>query len=202
MAATKKQRIRCSKCNKTVCYIPKGYELNIDITCTSCNSTKKKKKNINTVTANYARTKKGIREDVHPLYSFRSATEANFARLLNYWGITWRYEERSFTFSTFKKPPFVYVMDFIIDKVDKRHKDVPKEITEGFIEVKGYMNASSRQKLRRLKKEYPEEANNTTIIIYSHYNKKDKGFCERLGYKFLYYDLLQKEYKDKIKGWE
>ena len=64
------------------------------------------------------------------------------------------------------------------------------------------MNPASRQKLRRLVKNYPEDAAKTTVIIYDKYRKKDIEFCTKLGYKFLFYDVLTKEYSSQIQGWE
>lgn len=198
--------ISCKMCGTPLFYIPENYQMGVEVICIRCGSDKKrlrKKKHpaVRNAVANYTLTKKGVRKDIHPTYSFRSATEANMARLLTYWGIGWRYEERSFTFDGYKTKPHIYVMDFQIDKLDKR-KTVPPQITEGFIEVKGWMNPESRQKLRRLKKHYPEDAAKTTIIIYDKYRKKDILFCEKLGYKYLFYDVLTKEFSSQIETWE
>jgi hypothetical protein len=181
--------------------------MGIEVICIPCSTKvrhrhrKLKKPQVRNAVANYAMAKKGVRKDIHPTYSFRSATEANVARLLTHLGVTWRFEERSFTFDGYKTKPHIYVMDFQIDKVDGR-KTVPSEIREGYVEVKGWMNPESRQKLRRFKKHYPEEATKTTVIIYDHHRKKDIEFCEKMGYKYLFYDLLTKEYSSKIDNWE
>ena len=55
--------------------------------------------------------------------------------------------------------------------------------------------------MKRLKKQYPEEAAKTIIVIYSKYNKKDIKFCEEQGYKYLFYDVLSSEY-DSLPNWE
>jgi hypothetical protein len=201
--------IQCSKCGQSLFYIPQNYKMGIEVICLPCGDglrqrkrkLKKKTSGVRNAVANYAMTKKGIRKDIHPTYSFRSATEANIARLLKYLGVSWTFEERVFTFDGYKTRPHVYVMDFQVQKVDKR-KNVPHEITEGFIEVKGWMRADSRQKLRRLKKHYPDEASKTTVIIYDHKRKQDIEFCEKNGFKFLFYDLLKKEYAERIENWE
>jgi len=200
----------CKQCGQPLFFIPQNYQMGVEVTCIPCaTEIRHRKRKLKTpvqaekrtAVGNYARVKKGVRKDIHPTYSFRSATEANVARLLTYLGVTWRFEERSFTFDGYKNKPHIYVMDFQIDKIDKR-KQCPAEITEGFLEVKGWMNPESKQKLRRLKKHYPAEAANTTVIIYDHYRKKDIEFCQKTGYKFLFYDVLTKEYATKIENWE
>ena len=199
--------VKCSKCGKDLFYLKDGYGMADVVVCIECGekkkSTKKKKKvkTIKTAAANYARTRKGKRLDIHPTYMFRSATEANFARILEHLGMQWKFEERSFVFDGYKTKPHVYIMDFEIIKIDKR-KTVPEGMTEGFYEIKGYMNAQSRNKLRRLKKNYPEEAANTVVVIYTKYKKADIAFCEKLGYKYLFYDVLTKEFEPLIPTWE
>lgn len=192
--------VKCSKCKKKIFYIPEDYEMDIPVECVYCHDgikPRRKKKTGRTLTGNYAKTRKGVRVDVHPTYSFRSATEANFARILNYLGLEWRYEERVFTFDHggYKTKPYVYVMDFEIIKGNA-------EFPAGFYEIKGYMTASARQKLRRLKKLYPEEYKRTTVVIYTKYKKKDIEFCKRLGYIRMFYDEITKKYSKLIKGWE
>lgn len=185
--------VTCKKCKKKVFYIPKEYSMNISVTCTNCHDSKPK--SIQTAAANYAKVRKGKRPDVHPTYSFRSATEANFARILNYLGLEWKFEERVFTFPDRKIKPFIYVMDFEILKGNQEFK-------EGFVEVKGYMRSWDRQKLRLLKKYYPEEFKQTYLILYNKYKKADIQFCEKQGYKYMFYDELTAKFKDKIKFWE
>jgi hypothetical protein len=172
--------------------------MDIDVVCIACHTGKKpKSKTIRTVSSNFARTKKGIRADVHPTYHFRSATEANFARVLNYLGLQWKFEERVFSFSHggYKTKPYVYIMDFEIIKGNS-------EFPAGFYEIKGYMRADARKKFRRLKKLYPEEYKDTYVVLYTKYKKKDIEFCKRLGYQMMFYDEITKKYKDKVKGWE
>jgi len=201
-------QVCCKTCGEPIFFIPENYSMGVDIVCISCGTKKTKKKKSPTrsktrvtAAANYARVKGGIRKDIHPSYYFRSATEANFARLLNHFGITWKFEERSFTFDGYKNKPYVYIMDFEIIKVDRRKKP-PEGFEAGWVEVKGYMNSNSRSKLRRLKIKYPDEAAKTTVIIYSKYKKKDIEFCEKLGYKYLFYDVLCSEYSEQIPDWE
>lgn len=200
-------RVRCSGCKTTVGFIPDSYTIGVDFLCPECNGIKKKRKKkvkaVRTAAGNYANTKGGVRLDIHPTYYFRSATEANVARLFQYLGAQWKFEERTFTFSNakYKTKPWIYVMDFEITKLDKRKK-LPDWLSMGWIEVKGWMNSQSRQKLRRLRANYPEDADKTLVILYDKYRKKDMKFCDKYGYKWITYDTLVKEYKNIIKGWE
>ena len=193
----------CNICGKELFYLPDDYKMAMKIVCVKCGNKKTVKsrrgsKTIKTKISNFARIKKGIRKDVHPKYCFRSPTEANFARILQYLGVEWKFEERSFTFDGYKTKPHVYIMDFeLIGK-----KKLPDGLEYGWVEVKGYMDAQSRNKLRRYKKQWPEDAAKTTVIIYSKYNKKDIEFCEKFGYKYLFYDVLTKKYATLIDTWE
>lgn len=186
--------IKCNKCRKTIFYIPNEYEMNIPIICINCHDGRKPAAP-RTATANFAKVRKGKRVDVHPTYSFRSATEANFARILNYLNLEWKFEERVFTFPDRKVRPFMYIMDFEIIKGCS-------EIKKGFYEIKGYMKAADRQKLRLLKKYYPNEFKETTVVIYNKYRKKDIKFVDQQGYKYLFYDKLTKQYQNLIPNWE
>ena len=193
----------CGVCGKELFYLGDGYKMAMKIVCVDCGDKKlvkrkTKTKTIRTAASNFARTKKGIRKDVHPTYSFRSATEANMARIFPYLKVKWKYEERAFTFDGYKSKPHLYIMDFeLLGK-----KKLPDGLKTGWIEVKGYMDAPSRNKLRRYKKCYPDEAANTLIIIYTKYRKKDIEFCNKLGYEHIFYDVLTKKYKPLIPTWE
>lgn len=192
----KNRSVKCSKCKKIVCFIPAEYQMEVDVTCCSCHRGKKPKKERATAAGNYSKTRKGIRPDVHPKYSFKSATEANFARILNYIGCRWQYEERAFTFDGYKTKPHVYVMDFQIISGGT------KELPVGFYEIKGFMTSASRQKLRRYKNNYEEESANTTVVVYNKYKKKDIEFCQKLGYRVDAYDRLTEKYSKLIPTWE
>ena len=198
--------VHCSKCGEELFYLPNNYKMACKIACIKCGSKtkkKKRKKTVQTLAGSYARTKKGPRPDVHPTHSFRSATEANFARILQYHGIKWKFEERAFTFSGYKTRPHVYIMDFeVTDKGRKKKKEMLEDFEPGFYEVKGYMDARARNKLRRLKKCYPDDAQKTCVIVYTKYRKKDIEFCKKQGYKCLFYDVLTKHYEPLIPTWE
>jgi hypothetical protein len=119
----------------------------------------------------YSRTKSGKRKDIGNIY-FRSAWEANIARYYNYLNIKWEFEPKRFVFDTIKRGSVSYLPDFYLPEKDK------------WIEVKGWMDAASKTKIKRFKKYYPEE-----------YKK-----FELIGQKE--YKIIEKKYKHLIKGWE
>lgn len=186
--------IRCSKCKKISFYLPKEYSINVAIVCVGCHGGKKTKIK-ETLSQKFQKIKKGIRKDIHSSYFFRSPTEANFARILQILNIEWKFEERNFSFAGYKRKPFMYIMDFEIIKGNKL-------FPSGFYEIKGYLNSNGRQKLRRLKKCYPEEFKITTLVIYTKYKKKDIEFAESIGLKYMFYDELTKKFSNNIPFWE
>lgn len=196
MTVWKNRAVCCPVCKTRLFYIPEGYVMGCKIICTHCKDGTTQKKTPQTAAGRYARAKKGIRKDVHPTYFFRSKTEANVARILNHIGSTWEFEQIKFKFSTYKTKPWSYLMDFEI----KESND--PVLTPGLYEVKGFFNGASRNKLRRLKKEYPADAERTTVILYSSRNKKDILFCEKHGYRCLFYDELKAKYHLSIPEWE
>lgn len=194
--------VKCSKCKKQLFYLNDKYKMACPIVCIECGSKNpvRKKRRRPTATANFAKIKAGVRKDVHSTYYFRSPTEANFARILEYIGAKWKFEEKTFDFTRFgyQRKPFIYIMDFEVTS----SKRLPDGLKSGWIEVKGRMDSTSRNKLRRLKKCYPEEAARTTVVVWSKYKKKDIEFCKRLGYNYLLYDSLREKYEPKIPTWE
>jgi len=189
--------IKCSVCKKRLFYLPDGYTMDLKVKCVECHKgLPKKKKEKQTLSASYAKMKKGIRPEVHSAYSFRSATEANFARVLNYLGLEWKFEERVFTFGDhYKTAPHIYIMDFEITKGNA-------EFPAGFYEIKGYMTGDARKKLRRVKKLYPEEFKVTTVVVYNKYKKKDIEFCNKTGFNCMFYDEITKKYSSLVNRWE
>ena len=188
--------VKCSQCRKSIFYLPDGYKMDLKVVCVACHKDiKKTKKPRQTAAASYSKMKKGIRKDIHPTYSFRSATEANFARIMNKLEVSWKYEERAFSFPDYKTKPHVYIMDFEITEGCEK-------LPAGYYEIKGYMTPQSRQKLRRLKKCYPEEFSRTIVVLYNKYKKKDIEFCKKLGYKIMMYDQLTEEFSKEISTWE
>jgi hypothetical protein len=199
----RRKKIKCKSCGEALFYLPSGYDMSFTIKCCSCedngNGKKKLKKKLtkDTAAAKYACVKRGKRPDVHPTYTFRSATEANFARILTLLEIKYKFEERVFAFynTDYKKPPWQYIPDFEITKGINNMK-------KGWYEIKGWMNVDSRQKLRRFRQRYPEEAAKLTVVLYRSSEKKNIEFCKKLGYKVMFYDQLTKEFAAQIPTWE
>ena len=82
----------------------------------------------------------------------RSAWEANYARYLN-WLVahsqikSWEYEPDVFYFENIKRGTRSYLPDFKVENNDG---------TIEYHEVKGWMDATSKTKLKRMKKYYPD----------------------------------------------
>ena len=77
-------------------------------------------------------------------FVFRSSWEANYARLLNHWGKSWRYESKRFEFPNQRRRPYSYTPDFYLPETDT------------YVEIKGYEKPIDRTKLRLMKKHYPD----------------------------------------------
>lgn len=111
----------------------------------------------------------GFRQDIG-IY-VRSSWEANYARYLN-WLImhgqiaSWEYEPQTFEFTAIRRGSRFYTPDFKVLNPDGSAE---------FHEVKGYMDARSATKLKRMGKYYPDVK---VIVI-------DKGtyypLCKKLG---------------------
>jgi hypothetical protein len=100
--------------------------------------------------AGYTRCKSGFREDLGIFV--RSAWEANYARYLNLLKklgvvVEWEYEPETFWFESIKRGVRSYKPDFrVLYKGDTERVRV---------EVKGYMDAKSKTKLKRMAKYHP-----------------------------------------------
>lgn len=99
----------------------------------------------------YSRTKAGRRADLGDRF-FRSRWEANYARFLNLLVeqgdvLRWEYEADTFWFDGIKRGVRSYTPDF---KVWDRDGSVY------YVEVKGWMDAKSKTKLKRMKKYHPD----------------------------------------------
>lgn len=115
----------------------------------------------------YSRTKSGKREDLDNRF-FRSAWEANYARYLNFLVIQkqilkWEYEPQTFFFESIKRGTRSYTPDFKVFDFNGSHV---------WHEVKGWMDAKSKVKLKRFAKFYPDEK---IIVIGA---KEYKSLCE------------------------
>lgn len=126
----------------------------------------------------YTNVRQGRRADLDDQF-FRSAWEANFARYLNLLIkngdiAIWRYEPDTFWFESIKRGTRSYMPDF---KIWDTEDSEPY-----YYEVKGWMDAKSKTKLKRMAKYYPE----VRIIVFG---KKD-------------YNSLRKNLSKVIPGWE
>lgn len=99
----------------------------------------------------YSRAKRGRREDVRGIF-FRSSWEANYARFLEWQkqrGLIaeWEYEPETFWFEKIRRGVRSFLPDFrVTENNGARH----------FVEVKGWMDAKSKTKLKRMAKYYPD----------------------------------------------
>lgn len=84
-----------------------------------------------------SRGKAGFRVDLNR--SFRSSWEANYARYLNYRGVKWEFEPETFDLKSGK----LYTPDF--------------KINNFYVEVKGWMDHLSVEKIRDFTQEYPDK---------------------------------------------
>jgi len=193
----RRRKIKCSKCGKDLFYLPSNYDMAFKVVCVSCdkNKTKKKDGRKAPAAAKLSKVKRGKRKDIHPSYVFRSATEANFARILEKENLKWKFEEQVFPFFGYERKPFQYIPDFEITKGSKRFK-------KGWYEIKGWLNSESRSRLRRFKIVHPEEADKLTVVLWRSTEKKNIEFCKKLGYKVMFYDKLTEEYESQIPTWE
>ena len=100
----------------------------------------------------YSSCKSGRRDDLGGLF-VRSSWEANYARYLNLlmkMGVVehWDYEPETFWFYEIKRGVRSYKPDFRV-----RYKGDERLV---FVEVKGWVDAKSKTKMKRMKKYYPE----------------------------------------------
>ncbi len=84
---------------------------------------------------------------------YRSTWEANYARYLEYLKVNghikrWEHEPKTFWFNKIKRGVRTYLPDFKITLNNN---------TYYWLEVKGYMDAKSRTKIKRFRKYYPKE---------------------------------------------
>lgn len=109
---------------------------------------------------------------------YRSRWEANYARFLQ-WLVeqgkikTWRHEPETFWFKGIKRGSVSYLPDFWVQDLDG---------TDGFHEVKGWMDDRSKTKLKRMAKYYP----NVKLLV--------------IGAKE--YKEIEKQFSALIDGWE
>ena len=137
--------------------------------------TKRKRGNLSTTVNSYSRCKGGNRKDLEQY--FRSAWEANMARVLNYLHIKWEYEYKRFDFQEETEDVLSYQPDFYLSDYDK------------WIEVKGWMDGKSKKRLELFKKYYPEQYKNLYLIdekAYKEIEKKYSTLIDNWEYKNNY----------------
>lgn len=88
---------------------------------------------------NTSKGRNGYREDLNQ--RFRSTWEVNFARILNYWGLKWKYEPKRFYFENGTS----YLPDFYVEK------------DNCYVEISGYYSKPKLEKLGNFYREYPNE---------------------------------------------
>lgn len=126
----------------------------------------------------YIKVRQGRRADLGDMF-FRSGWEANFARYLNLLQkngdiAKWEYEPDTFWFEAIKRGVRSYKPDFKVwDTADAEPY---------YYEVKGWMDAKSKTKLKRMAKYHP----NVKIILFG---KKE-------------YNSLRKNLSKVIPNWE
>ncbi len=109
--------------------------------------------------------KSGWREIGDAKKFYRSSWEANYARYLQWQkesGLIkeWKHELKTFWFEKIKRGSITYLPDFYVECLDGSHF---------WVEVKGWMDARSKTKIKRFKKYYPEE---NLILIDAKWFKK------------------------------
>lgn len=120
----------------------------------------------------------------------RSSWEANCLRYLNYLKHSWKYEPKIFIFEGIKRGTTSYLPDIYDETIDK------------WIEVKGYLDAKDKVKIRRFKQYYPEEFKKLVVVVGSKNIKSDLFFKDMAVPIFAYYCDLNRQFKDIIQNWE
>jgi hypothetical protein len=188
MTKSKKLRVYCAACGKILGTDPKVVKIE---KCCFCRTKKRKKKRIQTAAGGFARVKKGPAKDLPEKYrsiSFRSTWERNFARVLCARGVEWTYERAVFSFHGFSRRPFQYIPDF-----HETESDV-------YWEVKGYLRSEDRSKMKRFRKQYPEDFKKLKACL-SKSNKKGVEFYGKMGIEMVFIEDLKAEWTGKV-AWE
>ena len=107
-----------------------------------------------------ARAKAGIREDLGNLY-FYSRWEANFARVLNFLGIKWKFQPKTFDLKDRKYTPDFYLPEYNL-----------------FIEIKNFLSEFSEERDRKFREVHPNE--NLSMLLKSDYLKIQDTFASKI----------------------
>jgi hypothetical protein len=138
----------------------------------------------------------GVRKDIG--FYVRSKWEANLVRYYRFTKTEFVYEPKEFEFVGLKRGNRFYKPDFYLPKEDR------------YVEIKGYLDATSITKLKRFRKYFPETADRMTIVVQRVFQSgkltlsKEAAALVRLGFRL---DQLQ-SYADLerrfgfIPGWE
>ena len=99
---------------------------------------------------------------------YRSRWEANYGRYLeilkkNGQIKEWEHEPKTFWFENIKRGSVTYLPDFKVTNLDDTHY---------WVEVKGWMDARSKTKIKRFKKYFPQEK--LVVIAAKEYNSLKK----------------------------
>lgn len=155
--------------------------------------TKKDRGLLGTTTNAYSRCYGFFRPDLNQY--FRSAWEANMARIYNHNNIKWEYESKRFLFENPVCSVESYQPDFYLPELDK------------WVEVKGWMDDKSIIRLVLFKQEYPEEYDKLEIIganeyyaLYKQYKSLENFELEYADRKRLESMLLICEKENRING--
>lgn len=116
----------------------------------------------------YSYAKGGKRKDLKDVY-FRSAWEANVARVMNHKLITWEYEPKQFIFEGIYEGAISYTPDFYLPSQDK------------WVEVKGWMDNKSKLKLERFKQYFPQEYSKLILINETEYKNLENEFSNKIN---------------------
>lgn len=104
-----------------------------------------------------ARAKAGKREDLGDIY-FYSRWEANFARLLNYLGVEWRYQPKTFDLNGHHYTPDFYL-----------------PLDDSYVEIKNFLAPYSRERDRKFRKLYPNIV--LRLILKKEYIELEKRYA-------------------------
>jgi len=120
---------------------------------------------------------------------FRSAWEANCARVWNAEGKKWEYEPRVFVFPGVKRGTVSYCPDFRL-------------AGDEWVEIKGLLDGRGRTAIRRFKKHYPDEFKKLKAIV-GRPGTKAEVFFKSIGVPiYAYMNELDKKHKATLPNWE
>jgi hypothetical protein len=111
---------------------------------------------------------------------YRSRWEANYARYLEHARlqgevVEWKHEPTTFWFEGIKRGVTNYLPDFYVKYSDGR---------EEYHEVKGWMDAKSATKIKRMGKYHPQVK--LVVIERKHYMQLEKSYCKAIeGWELL-----------------